>query len=392
MRELSAEARLHLYARSVSRRSGTGLHTAALYDGFRKDEPNRRALILSRDVLTGAQANGTIFWSSDIYPTWDTYKRQIPTGLNFTASGIAYWSNDTGGWQWLPKEHHPAHPPLLDPSDARDVVGGYDDFPELYTRWFQYATFLPNMRTHGSRKYNEVWSYGKQAEPILEKYLKLRYELMPYIYSNGDDTYFKDGTVMRGLVMDFSADKRTWDIADEYMFGPAFLEAPVTEFKARSRKVYLPANTGWYDFYTGRSVAGGQTITAAAPYERMPIYVRAGSIVPTGPEIQFTGNNSHAPLTLNVYTGANGSFSLYEDDGVSRQYLNGKHSRIPINWNEATKTLAVGEREGSYAGMAGSRTINVRWMKPRTARVLTFDAKADATITYEGRPTTIHMR
>ena len=115
-------------------------------------------LILSRDVYTGAQANGAIFWSSDIFPTWDTYKRQIPTGLDFTASGIAYWSNDTGGWQWLPREHHPAHPPLLDPSDAREVVGGYDDYPELYTRWFQYATFLPIMRTHGSRKENEVWS------------------------------------------------------------------------------------------------------------------------------------------------------------------------------------------------------------------------------------------
>jgi alpha-D-xyloside xylohydrolase len=132
------------------------LHTAALYDGFRKDEPGRRALILSRDAYTGAQANGTIFWSSDIYPTWDTYKRQIPTGLDFTASGIAYWSNDTGGWQWLPQVHKPAHPPLLNPSDARDVVGGYDDFPELYTRWFQYATFLPIMRTHGSRPANEV--------------------------------------------------------------------------------------------------------------------------------------------------------------------------------------------------------------------------------------------
>ncbi len=150
-------------------------HTAALYDGFRKDEPGRRALILSRDAYIGAQHNGAIFWSSDIYPTWDTLKRQIPTGLDFAASGIAYWSNDTGGWQYLPPEHHPAHPPLLDPSDARANVGGYDDYPELYTRWFQYATFLPIFRTHGSRPNNEVWSYGKQAEPILEKYLRLRY-------------------------------------------------------------------------------------------------------------------------------------------------------------------------------------------------------------------------
>ena len=142
------------------------LHTAALYDGFRKDEPGRRALILSRDVYTGAQANGAIFWSSDIYPTWDTYKRQIPTGLDFTASGIAYWSNDTGGWQWLPKVHKPARPPLLDPSDARGVVGGYDDFPELYTRWFQYATFLPIMRTHGSREAKKCGRTGSRRSPF----------------------------------------------------------------------------------------------------------------------------------------------------------------------------------------------------------------------------------
>ena len=141
-------------------------HTAALYDGFRQDEPGRRALILSRDAYLGAQRNGTIFWSSDITPTWDAYKRQIPTGLDFAASGLTYWSNDTGGWQYLPAVHHPAHKPLLDPSDARDVVGGYDDYPELYTRWFQYAAFLPIFRTHGSRPANEVWSYGKQAEPI----------------------------------------------------------------------------------------------------------------------------------------------------------------------------------------------------------------------------------
>jgi alpha-D-xyloside xylohydrolase len=223
-------------------------------------------------------------------------------------------------------------------------------------------------------------------------YDRLRYRLMPYIYSNGADTYFKDGTVMRGLVMDFPADSKVRDIGDEYMFGPAFLVAPVTEYKARSRKVYLPAGTRWYDFYSGRSIAGGQTITAAAPYERMPLFVRAGSIVPTGPAIQFTGNNSHAPLTLNVYTGADGSFSVYEDDGVSRQYLNGKYARIPLSWSEATKTLTIGTRQGSYAGMAGSREIRVRWMHRDAARALAFDAKPDASVTYDGRAQTVRMR
>jgi alpha-D-xyloside xylohydrolase len=192
--------------------------------------------------------------------------------------------------------------------------------------------------------------------------------------------------------MDFPADSKVRDIDDEYMFGPAFLVAPVTDYKARSRKVYLPGGTRWYDFYSGRSVAGGKTITAAAPYERMPLFVRAGSIVPTGPAIQHTGNNSHAPLTLNVYTGADGSFSVYEDDGVSRQYLNGKYARIPLSWNEAARTLTIGARQGSYAGMAGKRTINVRWMTPGRARTLDLDAQTDATITYDGKAQTVRMR
>jgi alpha-D-xyloside xylohydrolase len=192
--------------------------------------------------------------------------------------------------------------------------------------------------------------------------------------------------------MDFAADKKVWGIDDQYMFGPAFLVAPVTEFKARSRKVYLPAGSTWYDFYTGRSVKGGQTITAAAPYERMPLFVRAGTIVPTGPAIQFTGNNSHSPLTLNVYTGADGSFSVYEDDGASRQYLNGQYSRIPLSWDEHAKTLTIGNRVGSYSGMAGKRTIHIRWMRPGAPRALAFDAKSDAVVSYDGREQTVRMR
>jgi alpha-D-xyloside xylohydrolase len=224
-------------------------------------------------------------------------------------------------------------------------------------------------------------------------YDRLRYRLMPYIYTLGADTYFDDGTIMRALVMDFASDKRVWGIGDEYLFGPAFLVAPVTEYKARSRKVYLPGGSTWYEFYTGQSTAGGQTITAAAPYERMPLFVRAGSIVPTGPAIQHTGNNSHSPITLNVYTGANGSFSLYEDDGVSRQYLHGRYSRVPLKWDERTKTLTIGAREGNgYAGMAGKRVINIRWMRPGVARPLALDGKPDATVTYSGAPMIVRLR
>ena len=313
-------------------------HTAALYDGFRRDVKHR-ALILSRDAYLGAQRNGAFFWSSDIYPTWDTLQRQIPTGLDFTASGFAYWSNDTGGWQYLPAEHHPAHPPLLDPSDARDNVGGYDDYPELYTRWFEYAAFLPIFRAHGSRLTNEVWSYGKAAEPILEKYLKLRYELMPYIYALGYRTYETGAPYMRALFMDFPGDPNVADIRDEYMFGPAFLVAPVTEQGATSRMVYLPAGADWYNYWTSERVHGGQTIKVDAPIDVLPLFVRAGSIVPFGEPVEST-HQSQKVAKLRVYPGADADFTLYDDDGRTYDYETGAGKITRLHWDDAAGKLS----------------------------------------------------
>jgi alpha-D-xyloside xylohydrolase len=313
------------------------VHTAALYDGFRRDV-NHRALILSRDAYLGSQRNGTMVWSSDIYPTWDAFKRQIPTGLDFAASGMAYWTNDVGGWQYLPAEHHPAHPPLLDPSDARDNVGGYDDYPELYTRWFEYGAFLPVMRTHGSRNHNEVWSYGKRAEPILEKYLRLRYQLMPYIYSLGYKTHQTGAPFMRALFMDFPNDPTVSDIADEYMFGPAFLVAPVTEQGATSREVYLPAGTEWYNYWTNQRLHGGQTINVNAPIDVLPLFVRAGSIVPLGSAIEST-NEAQKIERVRVYPGADAEFTLYDDDGRTYAYEKGESRITHLHWNDAAQKL-----------------------------------------------------
>ena len=313
-------------------------HTAAIYEGFRRDV-NHRALILSRDAYLGAQRNGTMFWSSDIYPTWDTLKRQIPAGLNFTASGMAYWSTDVGGLQFLPAEHHPEHLPLLDPSDARDNVGGYDDYPELYTRWFQYGTFQPIFRTHGARAHNEVWSYGKQAEPILTKYLKMRYQLMPYIYSLAYHTYQTGAPYMRALFMDFPNDPNVRDLRDEYMFGPAFLVAPVTEQGATSRKVYLPAGTDWYDYWTSQLVHGGQTIDVAAPIETLPLFVRAGSIVPLGEAIENTAQVQ--PIAkVRIYPGASSTFVLYQDDGNTYSYEKGASSATYLRWDDTRHTFS----------------------------------------------------
>lgn len=320
------------------------LHTGAIYDGFRRDV-KQRALILSRDAYLGAQRNGTMFWSSDIYPTWDTLKRQIPTGLDFTASGIANWTQDIGGWQYLPKEHHSAHAPLLDPSDARDNVGGYDDYPELYTRWFEYGAFLPVFRAHGSRTYNEVWSYGKQAEPILEKYLKLRYQLLPYIYSLGYRTYETGAPSMRALFMDFPKDSSVADLRDEYMFGPAFLVAPVTEQGATSRLVYLPDGTDWYNYWTNERFHGGQTIKVAAPIDTLPLFVRAGSIVPTGAAIESTSQVQEIDK-VRVYPGANSDFTLYSDDGTTYAYEKGSSSITHLHWDDAKQKLS---HEGAAA-------------------------------------------
>jgi alpha-D-xyloside xylohydrolase len=306
-------------------------HTAAFYNGMRADMPER-ALILARDAYLGAQHNGTIFWSSDIGPTWDVLQRQVPTGINFVASGMPY------GWQYLPAYHKPERPVLIDPSDARDEVGHYDDYPELYVRWFEYGAFQPNFRSHGSRPQNEVWSYGKQAEPILEKYLRLRYQLMPYLYSLGHRTQQTGAPFMRGLFMDFGNDPRVADIGDEYMFGPALLVAPVTEQGRTTRDVYLPAGTDWYNFWTNQRLHGGQTVTVDAPIDTIPLFVRAGSILPLGTPVESTSDPQKI-AELRVYPGADGDFDLYRDDGTTYAYEHGDFQTTHLHWDDAAARL-----------------------------------------------------
>ncbi len=314
-------------------------HTAAFYKGIRRDLPSKRALIMSRDAYLGAQHNGTIFWSSDIFPDWDTLRRQVPTGLGVTASGIAYWGNDVGGWQYLPQFHKPARTPLIDPSDARDNVGHNDDYPELYVRWFEYGAFEPNFRTHGTRRYNEVWSYGKQAEPILEKYLRLRYQLMPYIYSLGYETHQTGAPYMRALFMDFPDDPKVANIGDEYMFGPAILVAPVTEQGQTTKSVYLPAGTAWYNYWTGERSEGGQTIQVSAPIDTIPLFVRAGSILPMGTHVGST-LEKQSIARLRIYPGANADFTLYNDDGQTYAYEKGDSQVTHLHWDDVSKKLS----------------------------------------------------
>ena len=316
------------------------LHTQGVAEGSRRDRPNKRNLILARAAYLGSQRYGSLFWSSDINPTWEALKRQIPTGLNFTASGLAYWGNDIGGWQWLPQSHTPERTPLLDPSDARDVVGHNDDYPELIARWYEYATFTPTMRAHGMRKSTEVWSYGKQAEAVISKYLRLRYTLMPYIYSLGKQTYDTGAPFMRALFMDFPNDPNVSNVGDEYMFGPAFLVAPVTEQGRESRQVYLPAGRDWYNYWTNERLKGGQTVTVAAPIGIIPLFVAAGSIVPTGSDIQNT-STAQTLKEIRVYPGRGSEFMLYDDDGVTYDYEKGQGRLTRLHWDDERGQLTA---------------------------------------------------
>ena len=316
-------------------------HTASVYEGFRRDfADSRRVMILARAAYLGAQRNGTVFWSSDITATWDMLKRSIPAGLNFTATGMPYWDTDIAGF-FAPSiypTYHAAHKPLVDGSDVRDNIDGYEDYPELFVRWFQWGTFQPVMRAHGERMHNEVWSYGKQAEPILEKYLRLRYQLLPYTYSLAYSTYKTGAPFMRALFMDFPNDPQVADITDEYMFGPAFLVAPVVEQGATSRKVYLPAGSDWYNYWTNERLRGGQIITADAPIDTLPLFVRAGSIVPLGSPI-LSADQAQSITSVRVYPGANADFTLFSDDGITYAYEKGASSITKLHWDDSVHQL-----------------------------------------------------
>jgi alpha-D-xyloside xylohydrolase len=324
-------------------------HTSSVYEGFRRDfGDSRRVMILARAGYLGAQRNGTVFWSSDIVSTWDMLKRSIPTGLNFTATGMPYWDTDIAGFFSPPlgTNYRPEHTPLIDSSDVRSTVGNYVDYPELFVRWFEWGAFQPIMRAHGERDHNEVWSYGKQAEPILAKYLRLRYELLPYTYSLAFSSYQTGAPYMRALFMDFPKDDRIAGIGDEYMFGPAFLVAPVTDQGATSRNVYLPAGVEWYDFWTNERFKGGQTIRVSAPIDTIPLFVRAGSILPLGKEIE-NAEQKQDIAKVRVYPGADGDFLLYDDDGKTYAYEKGNSHITHLHWNDVEGKLTD---EGSGTG------------------------------------------
>jgi alpha-D-xyloside xylohydrolase len=365
-------------------------HAEAVYRGDREADPDKRTFILTRSGFGGIQRTGAAVWSGDVATRWSNLKEQIAAGIGTSLAGMPYWTFDIGGFTPEDKYKYNDGKTVLRTSDMAPEYR--DEWQELNLRWFQFGAFAPLFRSHGQSPYREIYNLAEEGSEVyrsLVAAVELRYRLLPYIYTLAGDAWLDDGTIMRGLVMDFPGDESAHDVTTEYMFGPAFLVSPVIEFGARSRVVYLPAGNDWYDFYTGERLGGGRTLQADAPLSHMPLFVRAGSIVPTGPAIQNTAGSLNAPLTLNVYTGADGSFEIYEDDGVSYDYENGRYTRIPVRYDESGGALLIGARIGGFEGMAATREISVRWIDGPSADAADLDAEPDVKVVYKGDPVTV---
>ncbi len=339
------------------------MDTGAVYEGQRSASDQKRVYILSRSAFSGEQRNSVTAWSGDINSDFFSYRRQIPAGLNFALSGIPYWTTDIGGF----------------------VFGNPDDpaFRELFVRWFQFGTFSPILRVHGTRNpdANELWSYGPDAQKILVKFDTLRYRMLPYVYSLAWKTTSEGYTPMRPLVMDFRTDERAQNIGDQFMFGPAFLVSPVTEPAASTRQLYLP-DAKWYDFWSGTEVAGNRMVEAPAPLDRLPLYVRAGSILPLGPEMEWSTEKPAAPIELRIYPGADGDFTLYEDENDNYNYEKGVRATVPMHWDSKQSTLTIGDRKGEFPGMLKQRTFRVVFVHKDHGAGVAASAEADKIVKY----------
>lgn len=356
----------------------------AVYEGQRASAPDQRVFILTRSGFAGQQRYAAATWSGDITSTWTAMKKQIAAGLGFSLSGVPYWTMDIGGFS-VPARFSQRKDPR--PEDV-------EEWRELNTRWFQFGTFVPLLRVHGEFPNREMWEFGGESHPAYQAMLsfdRLRYRLFPYIYSLAGGVTRESGTLMRPLVMDFGSDLQARPVTDEFLLGSAFLVSPVTTYQARERPVYLPAGASWYDFWTGQSVQGGETSSAPAPFERIPVHIRAGSIIPLGPEVQYIGEKPADPITLWIYRGADGAFTLYEDDGLTFAYEKGAFSRIPLHLDDAAGVLTLGRREGEFPSMSKERTFEIVVVSRGHAVPFSFDERPIKTVTYRGEPIEVKL-
>ncbi len=334
------------------------MNAEAIYNGQRGVDNNKRVFLLTRSGFSGLQRYSTATWSGDIATRWEDMEAQISAGLNFAMSGIPYWTMDIGGF--CVEDRYVAAQKLFD--ETAQENDDLKEWRELNTRWYQFGAFAPLFRAHGQWPFREVFNIAPEnhdAYKSIVKYTKLRYRLMPYIYSLAGMTYFNDYTIMRPMVMDFTHDMKTRNIKDQYMFGSALLVAPVYKYGARSRDVYFPEGETWYDFYTGETIKAGRTLNVQAPYDIIPLYVRGGSIIPMGGDIQYASQESGEPVTILVYAGKDGNFSIYEDEGTNYNYEKGQYANIPLAYCDKDRTLTIGDRQGTFNGMKTERDFNI---------------------------------
>ena len=341
--------------------------TKTVYDGSRKDAPEQRVMILTRSAFLGEQRYAAATWSGDIGNDWETLRRQVTAGLDYAASGLPYWTTDTGGF------FRPGRTQYTDPA-----------YRERFIRWMEFSTFSPLMRVHGYMTNTEPWNYGAEMVEQERNLIDLRYELLPYIYSQAAVVTFSGGTIMRPLVMDFPQDERALSQKYEYMFGPAFLVAPVLDSGVTQAHVYAPESKGgWFDWWTGRPVASGAETIVDAPLGKIPLLVRAGSVVPLAPVQQYVGEKLGQPLELRIYPGADGISTLYDDDGVSYRYEQGQRSEISVVWNDKTKTVTLRARQGTYRNMPHDQQLHVRLLQNQQW--------VEKDVVYSGRLISLHF-
>jgi alpha-D-xyloside xylohydrolase len=346
--------------------------TTAVYKGQRATTDKKRVVILTRSAFIGQQRNAAAAWSGDISGNWETFRRQIPAGLNFSMSGLPYWTTDIGGF-FRPADQYTS-----------------EAYHELLIRWFEYGAFCPLFRIHGYESETEMWKFGPKVEQILHEYDTLRYRLMPYIYSAAWHVTSQGETMMRSLPLEYPGDAKVREIGDEFLFGPSLLINPVTEPGATMRTVYLPSGSSWVDFWTGKRSKGGRTIEADAPIDEMPIFTKAGSIIALGPVVNST-HDKEDPTDIRIYPGQDCHSLLYDDEGDTYQYEKGSRATISLDWDDHKRMLTVGSRQGSYPGMPKDRTLRIFIVRQRVGVGIDSDRQPATVIHYNGETQSIEL-
>ena len=364
----------------------------AIYNGQRSVNPNQRVFLLTRSGFAGEQRYSTATWSGDIATRWEDMRAQMTAGLNYSMAGLPFWGMDQGGF--CVENRYVAAQQEFDKTGKENA--DLKEWRELQARWNQFGCFVPLYRTHGQWPTREVWNIAPADHPAYKTivaYDKLRYRLMPYLYSMAGMVHFKDYTMMRGLVMDFNGDDNVYDIKDQWMFGPALMACPVGEYQKYSRNVYLPKQKGWYDFYTGKHYAGGQTIVADAPFDKIPVFVPEGSILPVGPEMEWSDQKKAELIDLYVYAGKDGSYTLYEDEGTNYNYEKGKYAMIDFKYNDAQKIVTIAARKGAFDGMLQKRRFNIVLVSDNNQQGISLaKAPKGKMVKYAGKAVTVKLK